>query len=138
MGDPEAQAILARFTSDLVEVILSALAGQLEGQSLAWDPRVALCIVMASGGYPGLVKPGLVITGLEHTSPDVIVFHAGTGLGTGPQQGKVVTQGGRVLGVTALGKDLPAARRRGYEAIAKIHWTGVHYRKDLGLKEGSV
>ena len=131
-GDPETQVLLARMKSDLVDLIEATIDGRLEGQSIEWDDRAAVCVVMASGGYPGDYEKGKPISGLEQFADagDVIIFHAGTKL----ENGRVVTSGGRVLGVTALGSDLRAAQQRAYEAVRAIHFEGAHYRTDIAQK----
>jgi len=130
-GDPEAQAILRRLEDDLVEVALSAVEGRLV-EELHWKPETSICVVLASKGYPGKYEKGKVITGIEEAEkvPTVVVFHAGTAV----KDGNLVTNGGRVLNVTALGKDIVEARERVYEAVKKIHFEGMHYRTDIGLK----
>ncbi len=131
-GDPEAQALLARLKSDLVEVMEHTVHGTLNQVSLHWDPRPSVCVVMASGGYPGAYEKGTVISGLDRAAEmdDVIVFHAGTKI----QEKEIVTDGGRVLGVTALGKNYEEACQRAYEAVSCIHWEGAYYRKDIGKR----
>ena len=130
MGDPEAQPILMRLRSDLVSLMEAALAGRLEGTAAEWDPRAALGVVLAAGGYPGAYRKGDVIEGLPEREPeDVKIFHAGTALDA---EGRVVTAGGRVLCVTALGETVAAAQRRAYEVAAGIRWPDVHYRRDIG------
>ncbi len=130
-GDPEAQAILRRLESDLFEVCMSVANGNLV-EELKWKEETSICVVLASKGYPGKYEKGKVITGIEEAEkvPTVVVFHAGTKL----ENGKLITNGGRVLNVTALGKDIFEARDRVYRAIEKIHFEGMHYRKDIGLK----
>ena len=130
-GDPEAQAILRRLEDDLVEVALSAVEGRLV-EELHWRPETSICVVLASKGYPGKYEKGKVITGIEEAEkvPTVVVFHAGTAV----KDGKLVTNGGRVLNVTALGKDIVEARERVYEAVKRIQFDGMHYRTDIGLK----
>jgi phosphoribosylamine--glycine ligase len=134
-GDPETQAILLRLRSDLLELLDAAASGHLEDVQVDWDPRPSLCVVMASGGYPDKSSTGAAITGLPPVSrpnpagDDLVVYHAGTKL-AGNQ---VVTAGGRVLGVTALGDTLADARRRAYEVVQQIHFDGAQYRTDLGL-----
>jgi phosphoribosylamine--glycine ligase len=131
-GDPETQPVLMRLRSDLCE-LLEAVAddrlGDLPEESLQWDARPAVCVVLASGGYPGNFAKGKVIFGLDEAAklPDVKVFHAGTKV----DSGMVVTDGGRVLGVTALGETLAEAKSKAYEAVAKIHFQGVFYRRDI-------
>lgn len=131
-GDPETQVLLARMKSDLVDLIEATVDGALDGKNIEWDPRAAVCVVMASGGYPGDYAKGKPITGLEQFagSDDVIIFHAGTKL----ENNRVVTAGGRVLGVTALGKDLRAARDRAYEAVRAIDFEGRQFRTDIAQK----
>jgi len=131
-GDPETQVLLPRLKNDLVDLMEATIDGALDRQSIIWDDRATVCVVMASGGYPGDYQKGLPITGLEQfeESDDVIIFHAGTKL----DNGKVVTAGGRVLGVTALGADLRTAQARAYEAVARIHFEGCHYRTDIAQK----
>ncbi|MBI1909109.1 MAG: phosphoribosylamine--glycine ligase [Deltaproteobacteria bacterium] len=128
-GDPEAQVILTRLEDDLVDLVEASLSGKLSGRQLRWKEETSVCVVMASGGYPGPYERGKPISGLDLTGPEVVVFHAGTE----QNRGEIVTSGGRVLGVTALAKDLAAARQRAYGAISKIRWEGVCYRKDIGL-----
>ncbi|MGE5849161.1 MAG: phosphoribosylamine--glycine ligase [Candidatus Methylomirabilota bacterium] len=131
-GDPEAQPLLMRMESDLLPILEAVIDGRLHEVKIEWRPEPAVCVVMASGGYPGAYEKGKVINGLRAASrfKDVVVFHAGTALAGG----KVVTSGGRVLGVTAVGKDVPEAINRAYRAVEKIRWDGVHYRTDIGKK----
>jgi len=131
-GDPEAQPLLIRLRSDLVEVLEATIDNRLDEITLEWDPRPAVCVVMASGGYPGAYEKGKEITGLEAAArmDDVVVFHAGTRA----EGGKIVTNGGRVLGVTALGNDINEARDRAYEAVGAIHFHRAHWRTDIGAK----
>jgi phosphoribosylamine---glycine ligase len=131
-GDPEAQPLLMRLRSDLVEVLEATLDNRLDRITLDWDPRPAVCVVMASGGYPDAYEKGKEITGLAEAArmKDVQVFHAGTR----EVNGKLVTDGGRVLGVTALGKDITEARDRAYEAVHTIHFHRAHWRTDIGAK----
>ena len=131
-GDPETQPLMVRLKSDLVEVIEAVIDRKLDKVELVWDPRPAICVVMASSGYPGSYPKGLPIAGIDAAAadPDVKVFHAGTTL----KDGKFVTAGGRVLGVTALGGNLAAAKKKAYEAVSKIHFEGAHYRKDIADK----
>lgn len=131
-GDPECQPLLMRLKSDLFEVLRLASAGRLAEIDLEWDARPAVCVVMASGGYPGSYKTGYPIHGLDEAAEltDVCVFHSGT-----KREGdRIVTSGGRVLGVTALGTDLSAARKRAYEAIQHIDFTDAMYRRDIASK----
>ena len=130
-GDPETQPVMLRLQSDLVALIEAALDGRLDKIEATWDPRPALGVVMAAGGYPGSYKKGDVISGLPTAdAPDAKVFHAGTAL----KDGNVVTSGGRVLCVTALGATVGAAQKRAYEVARKISWAGAHYRTDIGYR----
>lgn len=131
-GDPETQPILARLKGDLVPVLAAIAQGNLQDADLDWDARPAVCVVMASGGYPGHYEKGKVIHGLDAAAKldSVTVFHAGTEL----REGKVVTAGGRVLGVTALGDDIRGAIARAYEAVRLIRFEGAHYRTDIGAR----
>ena len=131
-GDPEAQPLLMRMESDLVPLLQAVVDRRLHDARIRWRPEPAVCVVMASGGYPGAHDKGKVISGLRAASriKDVMVFHAATR--TAGE--KVVTDGGRVLGVTALGTDVADAIARAYHAVEKIHWEGVHYRTDIGRK----
>ncbi len=131
-GDPETQPLMMRLQSDLLEVMLAVAENRLSEITLKWDERPALCVVASSAGYPGKYPTGLPITGLDDADalPDVKVFHAGTRL----QDGKTVTDGGRVLSVTALGRDIAEAQTRAYQAMQKIHFDGIYYRKDIGYQ----
>jgi len=131
-GDPETQAFLPRLKTDLVDLVEATIDGKLGGQKIAWDDRDSVCVVIASGGYPGNYPKGLPITGLEQFegSSDVIIFHAGTKL----ENNRIVTAGGRVLGVTALGDSLKDAQARAYEAVSRIHFEDCHYRTDIAQK----
>jgi phosphoribosylamine--glycine ligase len=129
-GDPETEALIVRLKTDIVDVFEAAVAGSLGGFSVSWDARPSACVVMASGGYPGKYEVGKEIIGLEEAGDveDAVVFHAGTRV----KDGRVVTAGGRVLCVSALGKDMKHALQRAYSAVSKISWDGVHYRRDIG------
>ncbi len=128
-GDPETQALLPRLRCDLLEVFERTVSRQLDQVSLDWDPRASLCVVMASRGYPEAAETGVPIRGLPDSNPqDTFVFHAGTRR----VDGQVVTAGGRVLGVTALGESLAEARRKAYAVVERIQFDGAHYRSDLG------
>jgi len=131
-GDPETQAMLPRLEDDLVDVLESVIDGTLAGSELCWANRAAVCVVLASGGYPGAYEKGKVVTGLEDVAgtPDVLVFHAGTRL----DGDRLVTAGGRVLGVTGLGRTLEAAIERTYNAVEMIKFDGAHFRTDIGAK----
>jgi phosphoribosylamine--glycine ligase len=133
LGDPECQPLLMRLKSDLVTILEATVDGRLdEVGNIEWDPRPAICVVMASEGYPGDYQKGRVIRGLEEAAalPDVKVFHAGTTT----HDGNVVTNGGRVLGVTALGNTISAAKLQAYTAVRCIRWPGAWCRKDISDK----
>lgn len=128
LGDPEAQPIMLRLKSDLVELLEQAIEGTLERSAVEWDRRAALGVVLAAAGYPGSPRQGDVISGLDSVAADCKLFHAGTALSAnGP-----VTAGGRVLCVTALGETIRQAQRFAYAAVAGIHFDGMQYRKDIG------
>lgn len=131
-GDPELQAIIPRMRTDLVEVMEACIDRGLEEIKIEWDRRVCLCVVIASKGYPEKYEKGKIITGLDETKKlkDIVVFHAGTV----QKSGKFLTNGGRVLGVTALGKDIRTAKERTYEAVEKIDFDGKYFRSDIGYK----
>ncbi len=132
-GDPECQPLLMRLKSDLLDILEATVDGRLDSLApIQWDPRPAVCVVMASEGYPGPYDRGREIRGLEEAAklPDVKVFHAGTAL----RRGRVVTEGGRVLGVTALGSSIPAAKLQAYKAVKCIRWEGAWCRKDISDK----
>jgi len=132
LGDPELQPLIIRLKSDLVPILRATIEGNLDEVEIEWDVRPALCVVMASGGYPGPYEKGFPIKGLEEVMgmDDVVVFHSGTAL----VDGQVVTAGGRVLGVTARGDTIAEARERAYEAVRRISFEGAHYRTDIGRK----
>ncbi|HEX7340715.1 MAG TPA: phosphoribosylamine--glycine ligase [Rhodanobacteraceae bacterium] len=127
-GDPETQPIMLRLRSDLVDLIDAALDGRLDQVKADWDPRPSMGVVIAAGGYPGAVRKGLPISGLEARA-GIKVFHAGTAM---DDDGRVVTAGGRVLCVCALGDDLAQARERVYAVAHDIHFDGAFYRRDIG------
>ena len=128
-GDPECQVLVARLRSDLVPLLVRACDGTLAGTSIEWDARAAVCVVLAAEGYPGAVEKGRQISGVDEASADdVMVFHAGTQ----HRDGALVTDGGRVLGVTALGSSIGAAVARAYQAVDRIRWSGMHCRRDIG------
>jgi phosphoribosylamine--glycine ligase len=130
LGDPEAQVILMRLKSDLVDLLQHAADGTLDAAEPQWDRRAALCVVMAAAGYPQRPRAGDAITGLgQAVAEDVVVFHAGT---RAADDGHTVTSGGRVLGVTALGESVKQAQQRAYELVSKIHFDGAQYRGDIG------
>jgi len=131
-GDPETQVYLTRLENDLVELLDASVNGTLDRVELKWSPMTSVCVVMASGGYPGSYAKGKPILGLAETAalPNVKVFHAGTAL----KDGQIVTNGGRVLGVTAWAKDLKSAQAAAYAAVEKIHFDGAHFRRDIAAK----
>jgi len=129
-GDPETQVLLTRLESDLVELLEATIDGRLASVEARWKPESAVCVVLASGGYPGSYATGKPITGLEEAAEGVTVFHAGTR----QENGRIVTSGGRVLGVTALGGDLAGARQRAYAAVERIDFEGRQYRRDIAVK----
>lgn len=127
-GDPETQAILTRLDSDLAEALLAVAEGRLSEVELKWSTDPSVCVVLAAGGYPGSYEKGMEISGLDEAEKDgAVVFHAGTKL----IDGKICTNGGRVLGVTARGKDVATAVANAYKAVSCISWKGMQYRKDI-------
>jgi phosphoribosylamine--glycine ligase len=130
LGDPETQALLPRLRSDLAPALWAAARGELRGFELEWDPRPAVCVVLAARGYPEAPVRGEIIHGLEEAEalPDTLLFHAGTR----SQAGGVVTAGGRVLGVCHRAGDVRAAIQGAYQAVEKIRFEGVHFRRDIG------
>jgi phosphoribosylamine--glycine ligase len=131
-GDPETQVYLTRLENDLVDLLDASVSGTLDRHELKWNPQSSVCVVMASGGYPGNYAKGKVITGLAAANAlaQTKVFHAGTAL----KDGQIVTNGGRVLGVTALGKDLQAAQTAAYAAVERISFEGAQFRRDIAAK----
>jgi phosphoribosylamine--glycine ligase len=129
-GDPETQPLMMRLKSDLLEIMLGTLDGRLDEVELQWDPRPALCVVASSKGYPGKYQTGAEISGVidADATRDVKVFHSGTAM----RGDTLVTDGGRVLSVTALGNTTADAQKRAYQAIEKIQFEGMHYRRDIG------
>ncbi len=127
-GDPETQVILPRLKTDLVDIMLAVTHGTLNQIKVEWEDNACVGVVMASGGYPGKYKTELPITGLEKVDKDIMVFHAGTKVGT---SGEILTAGGRVLNVTATGKTIAEARQRVYDNLPRIHFAGAHYRRDI-------
>jgi phosphoribosylamine--glycine ligase len=128
LGDPETQPILMRMKSDLFELLMHAADGTLDKADLQWDRRVALGVVMAAQGYPGTPRSGDAITGLPAGAEDLMVFHAGTAL----HDGRLVSSGGRVLCVTALGDSVRVAQQRAYDGVGRIHLDGAVWRRDIG------
>jgi phosphoribosylamine--glycine ligase len=131
-GDPETQPIMARLDSDLVDIIEAILDGRLASVPVRWKPGSSVCVVMASGGYPGSYAKGMEIAGLDRAAAhqNVIVFHSGTAL----RDGRVVTDGGRVLGVTGLGPSVAAAIDAAYAGVREISFEGAHFRRDIGAR----
>jgi len=131
-GDPECQPLLMRMKSDIVPVLLGVARGDLSGVAIEWHDKAAVCVVMAAGGYPGDYRKGDEIRGLDSAAAidDLYVFHAGTAA----KDGKIVTSGGRVLGVTSLGTTVKEAIDRAYQGVGKICWEGVQFRTDIGAK----
>ena len=131
-GDPETQVYLTRLENDLVEMLNASVNGTLDKIELKWKAAASVCVVMASGGYPGSYQKGEVVSGLDvaNALPNTKVFHAGTAL----KDGQIVTNGGRVLGVTALGRDLKVAQAAAYAAVEKIYFNGAHFRRDITAK----
>jgi len=141
-GDPETQSVLPRMENDLLEVLLAVCDNKLSDITLRWNPKSAVCVVLAAPGYPGSYKKGLPITGLDRfvagnytgeAITDVMIFHAGTAFAGNPGIDNIVTSGGRVLGVTALGETHDEARAKAYDNLKKIHFDGMQYRNDIGL-----
>jgi phosphoribosylamine--glycine ligase len=131
-GDPDCQVLMVRLKSDLFELMLATVSGDLANTKLEWDSRAAACVVLAAEGYPGSYGRGAPIHGLEGLREwtNGVVFHAGTAR----RDRQVVTNGGRVLGVTALGEDIGAAVREAYGAVDRIQWDGMHFRRDIGFR----
>lgn len=129
-GDPETQAVLVRLDTDLVDIIDAILEGRLARQEIRWKPEAAVCVVIAAGGYPGDYEKGKPISGLDSAGKKAVVFHAGTK----QVDGRIVTNGGRVLGVTGLGKTIAEAIANTYEAAQEIRFADMHYRKDIGYR----
>ena len=130
LGDPETQPLLLRLKSELLDLMLLALNGKLKGHTIRWDPRSALCVVLAAQGYPESYPKGEIIRGLNHNEAETKVFHAGTKR----DDNNVITAGGRVVGVTSLGESLSDAQATAYQAAEKITWEHCYYRTDIGKK----
>lgn len=131
-GDPETQVVLPLLDGDLAQIMVACAQGTLSPDMVKWSDKSAVCVVMASGGYPASYKKGIPITGLKDAEAmaDVAVFHAGTKA----EDGKILTNGGRVLGVTAMAESIPAAQQKAYDAVEKIHFAGEHYRQDIAWR----
>ncbi|MBM3149774.1 MAG: phosphoribosylamine--glycine ligase, partial [Chloroflexi bacterium] len=131
-GDPETQVILPRLKSDLVDIILSIIDNKLHETAVEWSNDACVGVVMASGGYPGNYKTGFAIQGLDKVHPEIMIFHAGT---KRDENSQICTDGGRVLTVTARGKNMAEARMKVYENIQRIYFEDCHYRKDIAFRE---
>jgi len=131
-GDPETQAVLPLLKTDLVDILLAVIQGNLDQVKIEWSSEACVGVVMASAGYPGSYKKDLLIEGLDKVGKDLLIFHAGTKLG---DDGIIYTNGGRVLTVVSTGKDMVEAREKVYSNIPKIYFEGCHYRKDIALRE---
>lgn len=131
-GDPETQVLLPLLKNDLIDIFDAVIDGRLHDIKIEWKDDACVCVIMASGGYPGEYRKGFRITGMDEAlkDPDVVIFHAGTR----KTDGQFYTDGGRVIGVTACGMNMEKARERAYNAVSKINFDGAHYRKDIGLK----
>ena len=133
-GDPEAQVTLPLLKTDLVDIMLAVINGNLDQMNIEWSQDACVGVVMASAGYPGSYETGFPISGLNNLDKDIVVFHAGTRVGSEP--GQVLTNGGRVLTVVATGKTIAQAREKVYNNIPRIHFDGCHYRKDIAEIKG--
>jgi phosphoribosylamine--glycine ligase len=131
-GDPETQVILPLLQTDLVEILMAVIQGNLDQVKIKWSPEACVGVVMSSGGYPGSYKTGFHIRGINNVEKDMLIFHAGTKLGN---DGLIYTDGGRVLAVVGVGKDMAEARQKVYRNIPNIYFEGCHYRKDIALRE---
>jgi phosphoribosylamine---glycine ligase len=129
-GDPETQVVLPLLETDLVDIVTASLTGELENIEVKWKDKAAVCVIMSSAGYPGPYEKGEVIYGLDHVVNPSIIFHAGTA----EKDGEIITSGGRVLGVTAVGETLKEARELAYQSVEKVSFNGAHYRTDIGSK----
>jgi len=127
-GDPEVQAILPLVETDLVELMMASIEGRVRDVSLKLRDGAAVCVVMASGGYPGSYEKRKIIHGLDEVDSGILVFHAGTRF----ERKELITSGGRVVGVTAVGKDIQSAVEKVYKAVGKITFDGAYYRRDIG------
>jgi len=133
-GDPESQVTLPLLETDLVDILLAVIQGNLDQVKIEWSPNACVGVVMASAGYPGSYKRGFPVEGLDKTDKDLLVFHAGTKLG---DDGKVYTNGGRVLTVVGTDENMAEARAKAYRNLPSIHFEGCHYRRDVALRETS-
>jgi phosphoribosylamine--glycine ligase len=130
LGDPETQVVLPRLKTDLLDIMLAVVDNRLDKIKIEWRDDACVGVVMASGGYPGSYKTGFPVSGLDDVDKDIMIFHAGTKSGPG---GQVLTNGGRILTVVAMGKNLAEAREKVYKNITRIHFEGAYYRKDIAL-----
>lgn len=130
LGDPETQVVLPLLETDLVDIVTASLTGELENIEVKWKDKAAVCVIMSSAGYPGPYEKGEVIYGLDQVVNPSIIFHAGTA----EKDGEIITSGGRVLGVTAVGETLKEARELAYQSVEKVSFNGAHYRTDIGSK----
>ena len=131
-GDPETQPLMVRMETDIIPLFEACIDGTLGQCQVNWKNKSSVCVVMTAEGYPGTYQKGEIISGLKNANskPEVVVFHAGTK----EDNGKVITNGGRVLGVTATGENKECAIERAYDAVGKVYWKGIHYRKDIGSR----
>jgi phosphoribosylamine--glycine ligase len=134
-GDPETQAVLPRLRSDLLEIMLAVVNGTPDRVDVDWSDDASVTVMLASGGYPGAYETGKPIDGLDDVDPDVTIFHAGT---KRDASGRFVTAGGRVLGVTATGATMAAARAKAYRNVERIRFDGMHYRRDIGATDNTI
>jgi phosphoribosylamine--glycine ligase len=133
-GDPECECLLPLLESDLLEIMLACTDGTLHKVDVRWSDQASVTVMLASGGYPGPYEKGKPITGLDTVDPNVVIFHAGTA----SKDGAIVTNGGRVLGVTATAPTMEAARAKAYANVERIHFEGVHYRSDIGASAATA
>ena len=131
-GDPETQVVLPRLKTDIINIFNAIIDEKLDSVKIEWEDNAAVCVILASGGYPGRYRTGLDITGVKEAEkdPSIMVFHAGTKL----EAGQYLTAGGRVLGVTAVAASMDIAREKAYAAVGRINFEGMHYRRDIGIK----
>lgn len=129
-GDPETQVVLPLLETDLLDILTASLTGELENVEVKWKDKAAVCVIMSSAGYPGPYEKGEVIYGLDQVVHPTIIFHAGTA----EKDGEIITNGGRVLGITAIGETLKEARELAYQSVEKVSFNGAHYRRDIGSK----
>ena len=131
-GDPETQVVLPRLKTDIIDIFNAIIDEKLDSVKIEWEDNAAVCVILASGGYPGRYRTGLEIAGVKEAEedPSIMVFHAGTKL----EAGQFLTAGGRVLGVTAVAASMDIAREKAYAAVSRINFDGMHYRRDIGIK----